>query len=138
MHDKEAQDHIIALEEQLRLAMLAVDVDGLDRLIAPGLLFTTHMGEVIGKWQDLDMHRSGLLKFRAIAAAERQVVADARLGVMSARMNLVGSFGGGAVRSRPALHPHLARAGRRRSVANHRRPHESRLSWQAGLTRRRS
>ncbi|CUI02732.1 nuclear transport factor 2 family protein [Massilia antarctica] len=94
MHDKEAQDHIIALEEQLRLAMLAADVDGLDRLIAPGLLFTTHMGEVIGKRQDLDMHRSGLLKFRAIAAAERQVVADARLGVMSARMNLVGSFGG--------------------------------------------
>ncbi|MFB9240264.1 nuclear transport factor 2 family protein [Massilia antarctica] len=93
MHDKEAQDHIIALEEQLRLAMLAADVDALDRLIAPGLLFTTHMGEVIGKRQDLDMHRSGLLKFRVIAAAERQIEADARLGVMSARMNLVGSFG---------------------------------------------
>ncbi|MDQ1923394.1 nuclear transport factor 2 family protein [Massilia pseudoviolaceinigra] len=93
MHNKEAQEHIIALEEQLRLAMLAADVEALDRLISPALLFTTHMGQVIGKEQDLDMHRSGLLKFTAITAAERQVVADGRLGVISARMNLVGSFG---------------------------------------------
>ncbi|NHZ83999.1 DUF4440 domain-containing protein [Massilia sp. CCM 8695] len=93
MHDKEAQDRIIALEEQLRRAMLASDVEALDRLMSPGLLFTTHMGQVIGKQEDLDMHRSGLLKFTAIGAAERQIVADARLGVISARMNLAGSFG---------------------------------------------
>jgi ketosteroid isomerase-like protein len=84
---------MIALEEQLRVAMLAADVDALDRLIAPDLLFTTHMGQVIGKQQDLDMHRSGLLKFRAIEAGERIVAADGPVGVISARMRLVGSFG---------------------------------------------
>ncbi|NHZ97985.1 nuclear transport factor 2 family protein [Massilia sp. CCM 8734] len=89
----EAQEHIIGLEEQLRLAMLSADVDALDRLIAPDLLFTTHMGQIIGKQQDLDMHRSGLLKFRAIEAGERIVAAHGPVGVISARMNLVGSFG---------------------------------------------
>lgn len=88
-----AQEHIIALEEQLRAAMLAANIDALDRLIAPGLLFTTHMGQVIGKQEDLDMHRSGLLKFRAIEAGERLVAADDQVGVVSARMRLVGSFG---------------------------------------------
>lgn len=88
-----AQEHMIALEEQLRAAMLAANIDALDRLIAPGLLFTTHMGQVIGKQEDLDMHRSGLLKFRAIEAGERLVAADDQVGVVSARMRLVGSFG---------------------------------------------
>lgn len=88
-----AQENIIALEEQLRVAMLAADVDALDRLIAPDLLFTTHMGQVIGKQQDLDMHRSGLLKFRAIEAGERLVAAHGPVAAISARMNLIGSFG---------------------------------------------
>ncbi len=88
-----AQEDIIALEEQLRVAMLGADVDALDRLIAPDLLFTTHMGQVIGKQQDLDMHRSGLLRFRAIEAGERLVAVHGPVGVISARMNLVGSFG---------------------------------------------
>jgi ketosteroid isomerase-like protein len=87
------QAHVIALEEQLRHAMLGADIDALDRLIAPDLLFTTHMGQVIGKQQDLDMHRSGTLKLRAIEAGERLVTADGTVGVISARMNLVGSFG---------------------------------------------
>lgn len=93
MDTTEAQERVISLEEQLRFAMLAADVDALERLLSPDLLFTTHMGQVIGKQQDLDMHRSGLLKFREIAAGERLVVADGRVGVMSARMRLVGSFG---------------------------------------------
>lgn len=88
-----AQAHIIALEEQLRHAMLGADVEALDRLIAPDLLFTTHMGQVIGKQQDLDMHRSGMLKLRAIEMGEHLVVADGTVGVISARINLVGSFG---------------------------------------------
>ncbi|RSZ60787.1 nuclear transport factor 2 family protein [Massilia atriviolacea] len=93
MDNTQAQEHIIGLEEQLRDAMLGTDIDALDRLIAPDLQFTTHMGQVIGKQQDLDMHRSGLLKFRAIEAAERLVTADGQVGVISARMRLVGSFG---------------------------------------------
>jgi hypothetical protein len=43
------QAQIIELEEQLRQAMLRSDVVELDALIAPELLFTNHLGQVLAK-----------------------------------------------------------------------------------------
>ncbi len=61
---------IDAAEEQLRLAMLASDVESLDVLISLSLIFTSHFGSVISKRDDLDEHRSGALRFQTIELSE--------------------------------------------------------------------
>jgi hypothetical protein len=41
--------------------MLRSDVVVLDELLAPELIFTNHLGRVLGKEDDLAAHRSGVL-----------------------------------------------------------------------------
>ncbi len=57
-----SQAKVVQLEERLRQAMLDSDVAELDTLIAPELIFTNHLGQLIGKQEDLAIHRSGALK----------------------------------------------------------------------------
>lgn len=53
---------ILEAEERLRLAILSSDVNTLDELLAPELIFTNHLGQVLGKQDDLDAHQSGTLR----------------------------------------------------------------------------
>lgn len=57
----ELTEQISAVEERLRLAMLVSDCKSLDDLISPDLVFTNHFGQVFGKHDDLQTHRSGAL-----------------------------------------------------------------------------
>jgi ketosteroid isomerase-like protein len=61
------------LEERLRLAMLAGDVDLLDDLLADELVFVDHQGRRQGKAQDLEAHRSGILKLGQIEIYDRVI-----------------------------------------------------------------
>ncbi|SBP87574.1 conserved hypothetical protein [Thiomonas delicata] len=88
------EHQIDAVEEELRLAMLASDVESLDALISPSLIFTTHFGSSISKQDDLEIHRSGALKFQAIEPSERKVLILNGLGYVSVRMRLSGAFSG--------------------------------------------
>lgn len=85
---------IAVAEERLRLAMLASDFGTLDELISDDLIFTNHIGQVIGKQDDLELHRSGVLKFHAIEPSERHVKASVQHVAVSVRMNLSGTHGG--------------------------------------------
>ena len=51
------EKEISALEEKLRLAMETSNVDEIDKLLSPSLLFTNHLGQVITKNDDLEGHR---------------------------------------------------------------------------------
>lgn len=84
--------HISLIEERLRLAMLASDCVALDELISPDLIFTNHLGQVCGKQDDLDMHRTGLLKLHTLEPSEVQVKTMSGLAVVSVRMQVGGSF----------------------------------------------
>lgn len=53
---------IINAEEQLRQAMLESDVSILNELLAPAIIITSHLGELLGKQDDLTAHESGLIK----------------------------------------------------------------------------
>ncbi|WP_263771267.1 nuclear transport factor 2 family protein [Propionivibrio soli] len=88
------ESQIEAAEEQLRLAMLASDVESLDALISPSLIFTTHFGLVISKQDDLEIHRSGVLKFEKIEPSERKVLVLDRVAYVSVRAHLSGVFDG--------------------------------------------
>lgn len=90
------RNQISAVEERLRLAMLASDHTVLDELISAELVFTNHLGQLGGKQDDLALHRSGILKFHLLQASELQVQADAQLAVVSVRMAVAGSYDGAA------------------------------------------
>lgn len=89
-----AEHQITVAEERLRLAMLNSDTEALDELISPDLIFTNHLGQIISKQDDLELHRSGVLKFHTIEASERQVKVSGQFAVVSVRMRLSGIYSG--------------------------------------------
>jgi ketosteroid isomerase-like protein len=89
-------DEVLALEEQLRIAMLASDCDVLDQLISADLIFTDQMGRVLSKQDDLGMHRSGILKLNVLQPSEMKISATPQLAVVSVRMKVMGTYDEGA------------------------------------------
>lgn len=87
---QEIAAQIHAAEEQLRLAMLAADLESLDALIAPELVFTTHLGTLISKQDDLDAYRSGALRFQSIEPAEQRVLVLQGAAYVAVRMRVAG------------------------------------------------
>ncbi len=59
-------DSILTAEADLRAAQLAGDVAALDRLLDDGLVFTGLDGAVVGKADDLALHRSGRLRITRV------------------------------------------------------------------------
>ena len=57
-------DEIAELERELRKAQLTSDIAALDRLISDDLLFAGPDGRLATKAQDLDAHRTGIVRFR--------------------------------------------------------------------------
>lgn len=88
------EPQITAYEERLRQAMLASDLDVLDELISPELVFTNHLGQVFGKQDDLELHRCGVLKFITLEPSELLVKACGQMFLVSVRMQLAGTYGG--------------------------------------------
>ncbi len=80
-------------EELLRQAMLTSDVESLDALISPDLVFTTHFGSVISKHDDLEIHRRGVLKFHTIELTEQKILAMSNVMFVSVRARVTGIFG---------------------------------------------
>lgn len=82
-------------EERLRLAMLASDVKALDEMLAPDLVFTSHLGQCLGKEADLSAHKSGSLSISKLEPSEQTIK---RVGgdvvVVSVRVKVVGQYAG--------------------------------------------
>ena len=64
---------IVALEASLRSAQLDANVAVLDQLISADLLFTGPDGNLATKSQDLEAHRSGLVRFRSHEVRELRI-----------------------------------------------------------------
>ena len=64
---------IVALETRIRAAQLDADIAALDALISDDLLFTGPDGQLGTKTQDLEAHRTGVLRFRAHEPEELSV-----------------------------------------------------------------
>jgi len=61
-------------EKLLRLAMLRSDVNTLNELLAPELIFTNHLGQVMTKQDDLVAHESGAIKIEVITPSEEYIL----------------------------------------------------------------
>ena len=82
---------IAALEAALRAAQLAADVPALSHLISEDLLFTGPDGQLGTKAQDLEAHRSGVVRFRSHVPEElrmRRVGADVVVTALRARLEV--------------------------------------------------
>ena len=87
-----SQVEVVELEERLRQAMLYSDVAELDALIAPELIFTNHLGQIIGKQEDLAIHQSGALKLRELTPSEQRIGFNQEFAIVSVQMHLLGSY----------------------------------------------
>jgi ketosteroid isomerase-like protein len=83
---------IQAAEEQLKLAMLTADVPALDRLLAPELLFTNHLGQLLTKEDDLAAHRSGILKVAELSSSDQHIQIRGNVAIVSVRVQLSGTY----------------------------------------------
>jgi len=86
------ETQIINAEEQLRQAMLASDVSVLDGLLAPEIVITSHLGELLGKQDDLAAHKSGLIKIHELKPSEQHIQIHKEVAIVSVRMQLSGSY----------------------------------------------
>lgn len=87
------KDEIINLEEELRLVMLAGDVDKLDELISDSLIFIAPNGDVVTKYMDLDCHRTKLQQMTKMLPSEQVINLYGDYAVVSVKMDISGSFG---------------------------------------------
>jgi ketosteroid isomerase-like protein len=92
--DSSSQAQIVEVEDQLRTAMLNSDVAVLNELLAPDLIFTNHLGQLLGKDDDLAAYRSGVLKLVSLEPSELHVRALVDAAVVSVRMLLSGTYEG--------------------------------------------
>ncbi len=88
------ETQIIDAEERLRLAMLASDVIVLNELLAPELIFTNHLGQLMTKQDDLNAHESGMIQIDALNASERHIQLYGEVAIVLVRMQLSGSYAG--------------------------------------------
>ena len=83
---------IIDAEERLRLAMLNSDVNTLDELLAPELIFTNHLGQVLGKQDDLAAHQSGKFKIETLTPGDRHIQLIGNVAIVTVKVHLIGSY----------------------------------------------
>ena len=95
------EDPILEYEAALRQAQLRSDVEALDRLLDDALVFTTLEGTVVGKADDLSIHRSGRLRITKMEPGDRHIVRLGSTVVVSVRMEAEATFDG--VPARDAL-----------------------------------
>ncbi|MFV1944275.1 nuclear transport factor 2 family protein [Pseudomonas luteola] len=89
----ETEREIKDVEEQLRQAMLASDVEALDRLLSPDLIFTNHLGQCLGKEADLSAHGSGALSIFRLDSSEQEVrVIGIDTVAVSVRVQITGRY----------------------------------------------
>ncbi len=92
--DSTGKNEILAVEEKLKLAMLSSDVDALDELLSPGLIFTNHLGQVISKQNDLEAHRKGDFKINKLSLSDQVMKFSGEVAIVSVLTNISGSYKG--------------------------------------------
>ena len=89
------EGEIAAAEESLRRAALAGDVAALDALLADDLVFVDFTGRILGKQDDLDLHRTGAMKLHRVTFSELRIrLLDERTAHTVLRADAEGMAGG--------------------------------------------
>lgn len=89
-----SETEIVACEARLRQAMLRSEVEQLDRLLAPELIFTNHLGQLMTKQDDLAAHRSRTLNIESLVPSEETIRVFGEVAIVSVRVEIVGTYAG--------------------------------------------
>lgn len=87
------KNSIEELENQLLDAMLNANVETLNRLIHPDLLFNSAMGQTITKEMDLESYRSGLMIVNSITASHQQINIIEDTAVVAVTIDINAKYG---------------------------------------------
>lgn len=87
---------IVALEDRLAAAMRSSDAAELDTLLANDLVFTSHLGALMSKQDDLAVHASGLLRIETLDFSEQVIRFLGEVAVVAVRVQLAGRHAGEA------------------------------------------
>jgi ketosteroid isomerase-like protein len=90
---------ILDAEDRLRTAMLESDIASLESLLAPDLIFTNHLGQFVGKEEDLAGYRSGMLKVIDLKPSEQHIRIHGDVAIVSVRMQVSGMYDGAPLNS---------------------------------------
>ena len=92
MISETVETQIFNVEEQLRQAMLTSDVGVLNKLLAPQIIITNHLGQLLNKQNDLAAHESGMIKIHELKPSEQQIQICGEVAIVSVRMQVSGSY----------------------------------------------
>lgn len=87
------KNSIEELENQLLDAMLNANVETLNRLIHPDLLFNSAMGQTITKEMHLESYRSGLMIVNSITASDQQINIIEDTAVVAVTIDINAKYG---------------------------------------------
>lgn len=87
-------ERVRLLEARLRQAMLDSDVTALETLLDRELIFVSHLGQTLGRSDDLDAHRSGLIKIHDLQTADERILLKDNVAIVAVKTQISGSFGG--------------------------------------------
>ncbi len=93
-------DKLQELEFRLVEAMKKGDVEVLDELLADELIFTMHTGHTIGKYDDIQAHKNGIVKIDTIKYHDPKTQIYPDLMVVSVIMEIEGFFNGEAFKGK--------------------------------------
>ncbi len=82
------------MEERLRTAMLTSDVPTLQALIDDRLLFVAPNGAVVRKADDLNLHRSGSLRFARLDLGEMLIEIYGKFAIVVVHAAIAGTMNG--------------------------------------------
>jgi ketosteroid isomerase-like protein len=74
--------------------MLTSDIKVLDELLAPDIIITSHLGELLGKQDDLAAHESGLIEIHELKPSDRHIQIHKEVAIVSVRMQVSGNYNG--------------------------------------------
>jgi hypothetical protein len=85
---------IDSYEERLRVAQLKSDIDELSILLDDTLVFSALDGSVVGKMDDLNLHKSSQFRISKIDLIERKIQCYKNAAVVNALMDVSAEIGG--------------------------------------------
>ena len=88
------ESEIINYEERLRSAQLKSDIEELSILLDDGLIFSVFDGSVIGKNEDLNLHRSADFHITKMDVIDRSIQCYENAAVVNVLMNASAETGG--------------------------------------------
>ncbi len=74
--------------------MISSDVSVLSKLLTPEIIITNHLGQLLGKQDDLAAHSSALVKIHTLNPSEQKIHGVGEVAIVSVRMQLTGSYNG--------------------------------------------